>query len=645
MKIFKGSSYIFFLLFILALPSNAQVPVERSSEKVVIAGTQYYIHTVKKGQTAYSITRAYGISLQELDDSNPSAAGGIKEGQVLRIPVKQQSASVVKVSQSTSKDESRFVYHSLKAGETIYSLSRMYGVSEAEIMQSNPGIEINKLSVGSEIAVPRREFMAPREKFSVQEQQKYILHKVEKGETLSSIARKYKITLRELRKENRNVRFPQVGDYIRIPSTVTEQEPVVAEVLDSVPVQEEVIEKPLKPEGYTNIGKLEGDMDIAVLLPFFLPENSSRTTIDSSVIVKGKKQYRINNVSDDWIYPQSLDFVEMYNGILMAADTLRSHGLDITLHTFDIKGDTMEVHNLITSGGLENMDLIIGPVYSRSLYVVSRYAGKMGIPVVSPVSLINNNVLTGNPTTFMANSSLEVAQKALASEIGQFNNSNIVFIHTDSARIDPDVTRYRSFIFNELNNKMNYENIRFKELIFYPRSSFGNDSINRISHSLSDNGENIVIIASEDPPVVSEILTIVQPLSRKFNLRVYGYPSMLYLLDNLDPRIFFDLDQVILSPYRIDYESPDVKQFNLNYLKKFLTMPLETSYAWIGYDIAYYFISGIALHGTEFVNHPEMHNPRLLQNEFIFERKSVDDGFENQKLFKIRYSKDYKVVF
>jgi len=68
------------------------------------------------------------------------------------------------------------------------------------------------------------------------------------------------------------------------------------------------------------------------------------------------------------------------------------------------------------------------------------------------------------------------------------------------------------------------------------------------------------------------------------------------------------------------------------------------SYAWLGYDIAYYFLSGLAIHGKDFIIHPEIHNPDLLHTQFDFQRKSMNDGFENQKLYPVRFSKDYEVV-
>ncbi len=50
----------------------SQVVVERSKDKVVISGVPYYLHQVKKGETAYSISKAYGITAEDLTKENPS---------------------------------------------------------------------------------------------------------------------------------------------------------------------------------------------------------------------------------------------------------------------------------------------------------------------------------------------------------------------------------------------------------------------------------------------------------------------------------------------------------------------------------------------------------------------------------------------
>jgi hypothetical protein len=359
-------------------------------------------------------------------------------------------------------------------------------------------------------------------------------------------------------------------------------------------------------------------------------------------LVKGKRTVKVNRMNDDWIYPKSIDFVEMYQGILLATDTLRALGLNINLHTYDIKSDTLELTRLIQAGKLEGIDLIIGPVYSNNLSIVAGYARNLGIPVVSPVPLFDNSVLTGNPDLFLAGSSLEVAQQTLAKKLGEYPDHNFIFIHSDTLGIDEDVKRFRNLIISELSSKVKYEDIRFREFLFYSRSMFDNDSINRLSHALSDRSKNIVVIASEEAPVISETMIDIHSLSKRFDIKVFGYPAMRDI-DNLDPKYFFDLDLMMYTSYWIDYSRSDIKQFNSDFRRKFLTEPNEKSYAWQGYDIAYYFMSGLALHGKEFIRYPEMHRPHLLQTDYDFVSKAAGDGFENRNLFLIRYSKDYEV--
>jgi LysM repeat protein len=623
----------------------SQVFVERSKDKVIISGIPYYVHLVKKGETAYSISKAYGIMVEELTKENPPAVYGVKEGQALRIPVKPVNEVIPSAPVPDKKhgDENKFIYHNLRPGETVYFLSKSYGVSENEIILSNPGIDINKLSVGAEIAVPRREFMSSRQKFDDQEK-KYIYHKVLKGESLISIAEKYGLTVRQLRRENRDLRFPQVGDFVRIPmdktTEIQEIEPLKTDTV--VTIAEEPVIVMERPVNFVPVKDLKGSLDVAILLPFYLKENSERTEIDSSKLIKNKKIYKAIKRPEEWIYPGSLDFVEMYEGILLAADTLCSLGLDINLYPYDIRSDTIGIAKLIRSGKLEQMDLIIGPVYSHNLTIVAAYARDLNIPVVSPVALINNSALLKNPTLFMANSSLEIAQKTLAKKISEYYDHNFVFIHSDTLGIDEDIQRFKNLIFTELSYKLPYDEIKFKEIRFYSRSVFDNDSINRMSHALSDQYKNVVIIASEEAPVISEIIVDIHGLSRKFDIKVFGYPAIRDL-ENLDPKYFFDLDIMLYSPSWIDYTKNDVKQFNSDFRKKYLTEPTEKSYAWQGYDIAYYFLSGITLHGKDFIAHPEIHYPDLLQTEYDFIQKEAGDGFENQQLFMVRYSKDYEV--
>ncbi len=624
---------------------NGQVIVERSDEKTIISGKQYYLHTVKKGETAYSISKAYDLTIEELTQSNPNAVYSVREGETLLIPYKdvgEETPSRELLIPVDQKDESLYQYHILQSGETVYSLSRLYGVAESEILNANPWMDIANLSIGTEIAIPKRDFKINVQNFEVQDTS-FFFHRVRKGENLSSIADYYGITLRNLRRDNRNVRFPSEGDLVKIPSEYAKQDISVEPPVDvtGIEVTEDfLLDKTGVP---TVLTSLSGSLDVAVLLPFFLKENSVRFDIDSSRYLNGKRVYRTVPRQEEWIYSRSIGFVEMYQGILLAADSLRNLGLTINLHTYDITNDNQEMRDLINQGKLEGVDLIIGPVYSSNLAIVADYASSRGIPVVSPVQLMSNELVRGNPTLFIANPFLNVSQDDITKKVGEYYDGNIVFIHTDTSGTDSEIKDFKNKILQELSTKIPYEDIRFKEYLYHNKSAFNNDSINRLGHAISKNFENVVVIASENNAVISEILQEIHTLSKNNNIHVFGYP-VIRSMGNIEPRYLFDLDLFVFSPFWIDYTDASVRSFVGSFYNRFLMEPEEMSYAWLGYDIAFYFVSGLSLYGEEFIEHPEIHKPGLLQTKFEFKRDNIRDGYENYFLFPIRYTNSYDVV-
>ena len=177
------------------------------------------------------------------------------------------------------------------------------------------------------------------------------------------------------------------------------------------------------------------------------------------------------------------------------------------------------------------MDLIIGPVHSNNLSIVAAYAGNLGIPVVSPVPLYNNLVLRNNPSLFMANSSLAVPQNAIAGNIRDYYNKNIILIHSDSLNNDPEVTSFRYKLLSELITLLPPEKVRFREMLFRSRSTPGYNPGQMLSGLLSSDSGNVVIIASDDPPVMIESIQEVYNLSKKYDIKVFGYPEMRQLLN------------------------------------------------------------------------------------------------------------------
>ncbi len=90
-KNMKNRLLFFVLLFMGILLTGkvmAQEPIKRSTETTLIGGKEYYLHHVKSGQTLYGLSRAYNVTIEEIEMFNPEVKNGLKVGHVLGIPVR-----------------------------------------------------------------------------------------------------------------------------------------------------------------------------------------------------------------------------------------------------------------------------------------------------------------------------------------------------------------------------------------------------------------------------------------------------------------------------------------------------------------------------------------------------------------------------
>jgi LysM repeat protein len=617
---------------------TAQVPVTKSSEKVVIRGQSYFIHIVEKGQTAFSIAKAYSVTIEMLHSENPEALYGLKEGQVLKIPVVE-----VVEEPEREKDPERFIYHTMVPGETIFALSRRYDVSQNAIIEANPGLDPADIAIGTEVAIPRKDFKIQQVPIAPQKEE-FTSYRVKPGETMSSIARRYGISTRELRRVNGGMIFVRAGDSIRIPgrhliTDDTEQAEPMKDTLGLI-IEYDSLDYIEREVAYTDISTLRGSVDIAVMLPLFLSDNSVRIEVDTTL----PQSRRIKQRPFHWIYPGSVVFLEMYEGILVAANELRDAGMDVRIHTFDTRAERDVVDGIINSGRLRNIDFIIGPVYSYNLERVVSYAERYNIPVVSPVPLHSSEILSGNRNVFLTNPSIETIQENLSRTIAQHYQDNLVFIYSDTSSINNESLAFRNMIMRELSLRVPPDQISLKQVLYRSRSVAHGDTLNRLSHTLNSGTTNVIILGTENESALSETLMNIHGLLKLNNIIVYSYPSIRNLEENIDLNYLFDLGINFYTPFNVDYGKPEVLSFLKQFRETFGAEPPETSFAWLGYDITTYFVSGFALHGRRFMNNPGIHNPRLLHARFDFRRDRPDDGFENWGLYHMKYTGDMDLV-
>ncbi len=192
------SVILFFLSFLfVAAPSLAQTGgSEQSSDQT---------HTVQAGETLFSISREYDLTVSELREWNNLQTDNLQPGQSLRI------------SPPAGQDRT---LHIVEAGESLFGISRMYDVTIAEIQQWNnlqgTDIEIGSRLViynstqSSEESVPsiseveqmddsERSSLVQRIQEGASQNDTYV---VRSGDNLTQIARRFDMTINEVKSLN-----------------------------------------------------------------------------------------------------------------------------------------------------------------------------------------------------------------------------------------------------------------------------------------------------------------------------------------------------------------------------------------------------------------------------------------------------------
>lgn len=147
------------------------------------------VHTVIAGETLFIIAKKYGMGVEQIRELNGLSDYTIKLGQLLIIngSAKEDHPDV----------ETTSFYHVVQTGETLYAIAKKYNISVDELKQINKLVN-NDLRVGQKLKlnknVTETQEMPTNELPST--------HKVEKGDTLYSLSRKYSIPVADLRTLN-----------------------------------------------------------------------------------------------------------------------------------------------------------------------------------------------------------------------------------------------------------------------------------------------------------------------------------------------------------------------------------------------------------------------------------------------------------
>ena len=592
------------LFFALSIQS---CKAQQTPETVKVNGEKYYVHIVEKGQTLYAISKKYAIDVEEIKKANPELnIEGLKIGQSVLIPRDEVDRREFKKSDVSISGDT--IYHKVVKKETLYSLSKKYGLEIDEILKINPLVEKEGLETGMTVKIPYKSGKSiETEELEKPREDSLRLHIVQPKETLYSLSKEYDVSIDSIQIINDGLQEGlKVGTTIRIPKS----NPKFAEFEK----QDSIIQDSLKEVNWVQTKPFE----IAVYLPLKLWQADTLDSLDSAV-----KELMIDNTSKI-----ALNF---YRGLKMAVDTLNKRGVSANMHIYDTGGEVEILKRKVENDSLQ-YDLVIGPMFRSNFEWLVKHYDTLDIPMVSPVPISSKFLLSkDNVVKVYPGSGAQMVR--LAQYIGnRYIDSNLVLWNSSrfSDRNLVDIARKN---LNQCVGLLGHDSVT--EMSAYTPSK------SRIFSTFKDSTHYTLFVPSKEQAYISQFITSLNDLclsGKGVTFTVFGLNEWAGY-DNLEITSYQNLNIHIPTPRYVEYDSPAVIKVLKKYRKSYGIDPDE--FALLGYDVSHYFITLLDEYGPYMLNHLEKSNKNGLSVKFNFVKLGAESGYENQAIYIYRY-KNYE---
>jgi len=596
---------LFTLVFTVCFISFGNIFSQNSQySKTKIDGKEYYIYTVQDGEGLFGVARKFEVSLDELKNINPGTENGLKAGQQMFVPITKNSSKNEKVTSSKAA-----------------------------------GLK-----------------------------QEYILHKVEKKQTLFAISKKYKVRQEDIVKANPQISNGLIdGLTLRIPKTISDKSNWVAE---------QNIEKAVKKSNNTNskqeqkihivkeyetlysisrqynvdivdIVRLnpESGKKIQIGAELKIPNASQADSKKDYASINSKSEVVVKKYSDNYssdkvesnnkvvkiafLLPFMLDdekqdpsykrFIDFYSGALIAFHKAKLRGISCEIFTYDTGKSEQKITEVLVNPELKDMDLIIGPAFSSQISLVTDFAKENKVNTLIPFSSKVYDI-EKNPYLFQFNPGTEAEFNFCANLLTtKYINQNIVFAElpgissSDEGKICSDA----------LKKELNKKHKSFSEIQLTTSDNADFKSV------LKKGEKNLVIFNTDKYAYMSLFIAPLRSFTNQYDIVLFEQYSWKNQSEKMPSSIY-------VSPFTTKYNSKELGEFNKLYAQLLKSDVNDDSprFDLLGYDLSTYFISVIHRYGNKFID--RIGNANItngIQSQLRFERISNESGFVNQRLY------------
>ena len=546
-------------------------------------------------------------------------------------------------------DGVRYYIHTVEKGETLYAISQKYNCSTNDVILENPQA-MTSFRIGMTLLIPVSKTKKRTEPVlkKAPDTANYTLYKVEKGQTLFAVAKRFNSTIEKISAANPELKNGLKADQIlKIPKSTTGEitakpKPVPTVLLTPTPV---VIEKKLPVNTidttrkkttvynpapptilpvsvnakYGYPGEKKEEYNIAFFLPFHTSETEYMTI---EKLLRGEEQFsNKTNIA-----------LQFYEGALTALDSLKKEHLNAKVFVYDIDdNDSLGIPKILKKPEIAEMDLIIGPLYASSFVPVAKFAKEHAIPIVSPFIQVNK-ILFDNPYVCKVTSSntLQVIQMANF-VVDSFYTQNIILVNSGNKKEADLCATFKRTVKETAINKMCVMQDSVKEA----------KGLGEIALYLHPTKTNVIILPSNNQSYVTEFINTLNTLQQEKKMVVFGLQSWV-TFDNLDFDYLNKLSLHIVSNNHINYNDPLTKKFISKFRTTYKNNP--DVYAFSGYDLTYYFVSLLNKYGKGFLNEIDYNEYKGIVTTLQFIKSATSkSGYENKFVYMLKYY-NYELV-
>ena len=164
----------------------------------------------------------------------------------------------------------------------------------------------------------------------------------------------------------------------------------------------------------------------------FVPKNelfqSEKKTFNIAILLP----FMYSSIENNYFIRNNSFILDLYAGINYAFKSFEGNKTNIIINSFDTKRDPDVVREIINSGDLSDIDLIIGPLYGKPIEIIKQFCLENKVLMINPLSN-NSLIIQDNNYSLLFQPSLEtIAKKAASYASSKFENKNAIIFYENN---------------------------------------------------------------------------------------------------------------------------------------------------------------------------------------------------------------------